>query len=175
MASDALDDDEWDEQQPDLGGGEWDDEGELVEVANSEQVDDEDEAADEDDDVDEADDDENTVIARTRMLVDRRAAEITAKAALEAVDTDWAPAVEVDIAEGIAAHGPPGTKLVSARCRTTVCITEIELPPDSGSAMQMSWLAAAGLRRGFLVHGRGESGAGDRTVAYLAREGYSLP
>ncbi|PRQ09153.1 hypothetical protein [Enhygromyxa salina] len=182
---DDGDEDEYIGDDLDLGGPEWAEDAEIAAIASAE---DEDEDEDEDDDddadddnegdeerVDDGDDDDVEIAARTRALVDQRVAQISAVADSEAVDTSWAPAAEVDIAEGIAAHGPPGTRLVSTRCRTTLCIAEFEIPPNAEAAMHMSWLAGAGLSRGLFVHGQVEADASGRTVAYLARDGYSLP
>ncbi|PRP92823.1 hypothetical protein ENSA5_47360 [Enhygromyxa salina] len=115
------------------------------------------------------------MIARDRDIAERRAAAITAAAEREAVDPDWAPAVELQIAEGLAAHGPSGATLISTVCKTTLCIAEIEHPPGDDGTGHVNWLVVFGLSHGFFMRHEPESGAGARTVAYLARDGHSLP
>lgn len=173
-------DDAWGLGDPDLGGPAWASDEDIAVIASAyedvegDEDDDDDNEGDEEQ-VDDGDDDDIEIAARTRALVDRRVAQITAEADSQAVDTDWAPAVEADIAQGVATYGPPGARLVSTRCRTTLCIAEFEIPPNAEAAMQMSWLAGAGLSRALFVHGQTGAGETGRTVAYLARDGYALP
>ncbi|MCX4243279.1 hypothetical protein [Paraliomyxa miuraensis] len=114
------------------------------------------------------------IIARERETAERRAAVLTAAVHGEVVDSDWAPAVELQIADGLAALGPQGARLLSVSCKTTLCMAEIEHPPGS-DAEHVSWLRVFGLSRGFFVHHEPAPGSGARTVAYLARDGFSLP
>lgn len=145
------------EEHPDLGWYE-------------EPGDDEDEGHDDGVDVD-----DETSIVRNRELFERRAAAINAAVEREEVDLGWAPAMERQITEGLVAHGPPGTKLISTICKTTLCMAELEFPPVGGGTGYVNWLTAFGLSRGLFVHHEAESGMGARTDAYLARDGYSLP
>lgn len=115
------------------------------------------------------------IIAREHELAERRAQAITAVADREAVDSSWAPAVELQIADGLAAHGPPGAKLLSAICKTTLCIAEMEHPPGDDGTSHVNWLTVFGLSRGFFVRHEPESDTGARTMAYLVRDGYLLP
>ncbi|WP_146157377.1 hypothetical protein [Enhygromyxa salina] len=115
------------------------------------------------------------MVARDRYIAERRAAAITAAADREPVDMDWAPVTERQIAEGLADNGPPGARLISAVCMSTLCIVEIEHPPGDDGTGHVNWLSVFGLSRGFLMRHRPESGAGARTVAYLARSGHALP
>lgn len=130
---------------------------------------------DEDDEVDGGPESEEASLARSREAAERWVEAITTAADLEAVDLDWAPGMERQIAEGLAAQVSAGATLISATCKTTLCITEIEFPPDEGRSRRVSRLAAFGLSRGFFVRHEPELGRGARMVAYLAREGYSLP
>ncbi|MCX4246485.1 hypothetical protein [Paraliomyxa miuraensis] len=156
----ALGVDEWYERKPDIAHAaslEVEEDGWLEDDGADDEVDFEDPEASN---------------ARNRELAERRIAAITAAADQEAVDSNWAPAMERAIVDGIGAHAPPGTKVISTSCKTTVCVARVELPAGE-MANSGRLLAAFGLSSGFFVQEAGESGA--RTVAYLARDGYSLP
>ncbi|MCX4243917.1 hypothetical protein [Paraliomyxa miuraensis] len=130
---------------------------------------------DEDREEDDGDEDDEASLVREQELVARRIEDIVDLADAEPVDPSWAPAMERRIAEGLAAHAPPGATLVSASCRTTLCVAEIEFPPSGEGGTRVNWLTALGLPRGFFVHHEPRPGFGPRTVAYLARDGHSLP
>ncbi len=115
------------------------------------------------------------IAAREREMSERRAAVIGAAVNREAVDPDWARAMQLRIASGVAAHGASGSRLISTICKTTICVAEIEHPPGDDGTGHLSWRAMFGLSRGFVVHHEPTSGGGHRSVAYLARDGYSLP
>lgn len=113
--------------------------------------------------------------AREREQSERRAATIAEAAAREAVDPHWASATERSIAEAFAIHAPPGSWLRSATCKTTLCILEIELPNGHASTGHLNWPAALELSRGLVVHHPPDPNGTHASVAYLARDGHSLP
>jgi hypothetical protein len=104
----------------------------------------------------------------------RRAALITEAAEREAVDPDWAPAMETRIVERFAAKAPPDFELLSITCKTSMCIAQIATPSRKASVGQVGWHRYFGLSRAY-VHHRGEDGDGFRTDVFLARDGHSLP
>ncbi|MCX4243915.1 hypothetical protein [Paraliomyxa miuraensis] len=115
------------------------------------------------------------LIEHEREIAERRAAVITAAAERETLDPSWSAAAEHRIAEGLAAHGPPGVALVSSTCKTTLCIVELVHPPGDPGTEHVNWLPVFGLPRGFFVRHPPQPGRHARTMAYLARKGYSLP
>lgn len=120
----------------------------------------------------ELDDDE----LRTRALerARRRAERITVAAASEAIDPDWGRATEQQIAERFAAKAPVGFELLSATCKTSLCIVEVATPSREASTRQKGWARLFGFMRSHAYH-RGEAGDGFRTVVFLVREGHDLP
>lgn len=114
------------------------------------------------------------IAARVSQRAKRRAEFITAAAAGEADDPDWAPAAERRIAERFAARAPAGFKLRSAICKTSLCIAEIEAPSREASAEQSGWHRFLGASRGFVYH-RGEEEGSFRTVVFIARDGHGFP
>ncbi|KIG17460.1 hypothetical protein DB30_03161 [Enhygromyxa salina] len=135
------------------------------------------EVEDEDDDDDDGDDDLDfeQMAARDRAIALGRAKELTAAADREGVDMEWAPAMEEQITEGLAANGPRGVRLISAVCMSTICIVEIEHPQGEDGRAHVNWPVVFGVSRGFLVHHEPEPGVGARTLLYLARPGHALP
>lgn len=109
-----------------------------------------------------------------RARSERRVATMTAAAAREPIDPEWGPATEQKISERFAAEAPVGFELLSATCKTTLCVAEIQSASRKQSAEQLAWSEFLGLSRGF-VHRRADQGDGSRTVVFLAREGHSLP
>ncbi|MDC0669030.1 hypothetical protein [Nannocystis radixulma] len=112
--------------------------------------------------------------ARSRERSRQRVELMTTTAAGEAVDPDWAPAMERRIAERFAANAPSDFKLRSASCKTSLCIAEIETPSDEASIGRTGWPRYLGFKRGY-VHHRGEEGGSFRTVVFIARDGHRLP
>jgi hypothetical protein len=104
----------------------------------------------------------------------RRAALITAAAERESVDPDWGPATERQIIERFAIKAPAEFELLSAMCKTSICIAEVQTPSRKASIGQMGWHRFFGLSRAY-VHHRGETDDGFHTVVFLARDGHSLP
>ncbi len=115
------------------------------------------------------------LIAREREISERRASLLLAVAEREAVDLDWAPAMEQQIASGFAIHGPAGAKLLSASCKRTICVAEIEHARGSDGDGPLDWRAILSSSRGFVVHHDPTPDRAARTIAYLARDGHSLP
>lgn len=115
------------------------------------------------------------IAARERELSEGRAATIDAAAALERVDPLWAAAMERQLTEGFAAHAPAGSRLLSATCKTTLCVAKIDHPPEIDDPTGLNWPTILSLSRGFLVHHEPGTDGRPRTVAYLARDGHRLP
>jgi hypothetical protein len=113
-------------------------------------------------------------LARARERSRQRVESIMATAANEAVDPAWAPAMERRIAESFAAHAPPGFKLRSATCKTTICVAELDTPSREASTGQTDWDRILGFERGYVQH-RGEEDGAFRSVAFIARDGHRLP
>lgn len=113
--------------------------------------------------------------ARDRDVGQRRATLIRERADQEDMDPNWAPAMQRHIAEQFAAQGPAGAKLVSATCKTSLCIAEIESLSSRDSTGQMGWAAMFGLGRGFVMNHETAIDGQYRSVVYLARDGHSLP
>jgi hypothetical protein len=106
---------------------------------------------------------------RERSRGERRAAVITAAFSAEDVDPKWAPVTEQEIVDRWATEGPPESRLISATCKTTLCIAEIDTRSGAPSIGPLFWQRLS-LPRGFVfqadIH---------RTIVFLAREGHSLP
>ncbi len=111
--------------------------------------------------------------ARERELAERRAAVITAALARETVDPDWAPITQRKIADAFAARGPGDARLASVACGASLCMAEVRLA--RGDFDNFYWLAIPGLSRGYVVHDEATPEGTARSVAYLARVGYTLP
>lgn len=114
--------------------------------------------------------------AQQRERGERRAQALTSVAAREGIDPSWAPDMERRIAERFA-HAPAGITLTSTICKTSLCIAEFESTEfvAGGATERLSGRVFLGFAHGFVVHAEpGKSGA-RRSVAYLAREGHSLP
>ena len=99
---------------------------------------------------------------------------MTTTAALEAIDPDWSPAMERQIAERFAANAPPEFKLRSTTCKTSLCIAEVETPSREAGTGQPGWRRFFGFKRG-VIHYRGEEDGSFRTVVFIARDGHRLP
>lgn len=120
----------------------------------------------------ELDDDE--LEARAREHATRRADAISDAAAKEAVDPDWGPAAEQKIIERFAARAPVGFKLLSATCKASLCIAEVETPSLIVSTKESRWHQFLGASSGYVYH-RGDEGGAFRTVVFIARNGHILP
>jgi hypothetical protein len=112
---------------------------------------------------------------REREQGERRAEAITAAADREAVDPDWGPPTQRQIVDRFATEAPPGTTLISATCKTTLCIAEIESIGRDGSIGPPTWMALFGLPRGFVLPPEPSQDGTYRSVVFLARDGHSLP
>lgn len=110
-----------------------------------------------------------------RELSERRAAQIRAAAAREDVDPGWATTMERQIADSFAAHAPPQSRLLSASCKTTLCVVEVELSAQFADSTTLDWPRLLQLSRGFIVHHDPGPDGYRRTIAFLARDGHSLP
>lgn len=116
-----------------------------------------------------------TLVIRQREQGERRALAITAAADREAVDPDWGPAMQRQIIERFTAGGPAGATMISATCKTTLCIAEIENRSNDGNIGPPAWVALFGLSRGFVRPREPGQDGPYRSVVFLAREGHSLP
>lgn len=112
--------------------------------------------------------------ARARERTRQRVELMTATAAVEATDPDWAPAMERRITERFAAEAPPDFKLRSTICRTSLCIAEVETSTREAIVGQRGWHRFLGFKRGY-AHFRGEEDGAFRTVVFIARDGHRLP
>ncbi|MCX4246483.1 hypothetical protein [Paraliomyxa miuraensis] len=119
--------------------------------------------------------DHEELVAHGREVMERRIATITDAVNREAVDSGWAPAMERQLSEGLVARGPHGARLISAVCKTTLCIADVEHPPGDDGMGYVNWLTVFGMSRGYFVRHSPTSSTGARTMAYLARDGHSLP
>lgn len=113
--------------------------------------------------------------ARNRELAERRAKLIDELAAREAVDPSWAPDMQRQMIEQFAARAPKGAKLLSATCKTSLCIAEVESLSRRDSTGQTGWSGMFGLRRGFVMNVESPIEGQYRSFVYLARDGHSLP
>ena len=113
-------------------------------------------------------------LARSRERTRQRVELMTTTAANEAIDPDWAPAMEQRIAERFAANAPPDFKLRSTTCKTSICIAEIETPSGEASTGYTGWHRSLGFKRGY-IHHRGEEDGSFRTVVFIARDGHRWP
>lgn len=112
---------------------------------------------------------------REREQGERRAEAILAAAAREAVDPEWGPTTRQEIVERFASKAPAGHTLISATCKTTLCIAEIEILSSEESSAPPVWSALFGLPRGFVLSRDPDSGGVYRSVVFLARHGHPLP
>lgn len=112
---------------------------------------------------------------REREQGEQRAEVIRAAAAREPVDPEWAPITQRQIADRFAVHGPSGSTLISATCKTSLCIVEIETlsPAESGGLQR--WHRFFGLSRGWVLPREPAQDGPSRSVIFLARDGHSLP
>lgn len=110
---------------------------------------------------------------RERELGEQRARTLTAAADREPIDHDWAPAMERQIAERFALHGPSDSRLLSATCKTSLCILEVETASRVQNIEPKPWHKFFPLSRGFAVSREREGGVQD--VIFLAREDHALP
>jgi hypothetical protein len=120
-------------------------------------------------------DDIDAILASDREDGERRSSMVDELAAQEAVDPSWAPGMQQEIAERFAINGPEGAELVSATCKTSLCIAEVAPLSRSDSTGQMRWNRMFGLERGFVINHETAVKGEYRSVVYLAREGYHLP
>jgi hypothetical protein len=120
-------------------------------------------------------DDIEEMAAQGRRAGQRRAALINELAAQEAVDPGWAPAMERRMTAQFAAHAPEGATLVSATCKTSLCIAEVESLSSRDSTGQLGWSAMFGIRRGFVMNEETAIEGQYRSVVYMSRDGHSLP
>ena len=101
----------------------------------------------------------------------------TIEAALlaEQRDSEWAPGMEEQIARSLKATGVARTRLISVWCRSTLCTAELTHESRHELEKLPFALRIPGLSKSFM---RRDGLSGDRpmrTVAFFARDGYSLP
>jgi len=95
----------------------------------------------------------------------------------EQSDPEWSSWAELALDDAYRSEEMAGIKLVGAECRTTVCRMELSL--DGSASPEETFRKLTELvpwqGEGFVRIDDGVEGESAQVVAYLAREGYSLP
>jgi hypothetical protein len=122
------------------------------------------------------DDSDNSVDLDTSQDVATYMATIEAAYYDEPVDVEWSTEAVGAIEGGLAAETLSGSSLVSAECRSSICIAVIDhLDDESMTKFELEFPLAVSQHLSSFVMKREElSDGGTRATVYMARQGFDL-